>query len=139
MAEEDQERLILELIGPERVYYEVKEADQIIAESLGGEFAIMPGHTSLMAALRTGKCIAVRGDGKRKFALHGGMLEVRKDRVRVLTPAAEEGKDIDRERAERALERAKKRIESKEKDLDMARARAALERAMNRLRVADLS
>ena len=139
MAEESHGKLKLKLIGPEKVYYEVAEADQVIAEAMDGEFAIMPGHTSLLAALRTGKCIVKNDKEEKAFAVHGGLLEVRKDRIRVLTRAAEERKDIDKERAEMALERAKKRLESKEENVDFARAQAAFDRATNRLRVKELS
>jgi F-type H+-transporting ATPase subunit epsilon len=48
--------------------------------------------------------------------------------------------DIDRERAEAAMERAEKRLEDDRKEkVDIARANAALERAMVRIKIAGLS
>ena len=43
--------------------------------------------------------------------------------------------EIDLERAQNALDRAKRRVESKAKEIDIPRALAALKRAENRIRV----
>ncbi len=135
----DEGKLNLELIGPERVYYELSGVDQVVTEAEDGELGILPGHTSLLTNLRIGRCVAKLGRENRIFAVSGGLMEIKKNRIRIMTSAAEEGKDIDKEKAEKALERAKRRLESKTEDIDFARAQSAFDRAMNRLRVKKLS
>jgi len=53
--------------------------------------------------------------------------------VVILADAVEFARDIDPERAKKALERARQRLKSKEKDIDIPRAIAALKRAQNRV------
>ena len=139
MDEEKQLKITLELIGPERMYCEVRDADYVLVEAEGGELGIMPGHTSLLDNLRVGRCVSRGREGERIFAVCGGLLEVKSNHVKILTRAAEEGKDIDPARAGRAKERAEKRLKSGKEDIDMARARVALSRALNRMAVHGLA
>jgi F-type H+-transporting ATPase subunit epsilon len=67
----------------------------------------------------------------------GGFAEVTGKKVTIVAEAAEVGKEIDIERARRALERAEKRLAmARTDDVDWARAEAALRRAMVRMKVA---
>ena len=134
----DKIKLKLEIMGPERVYYEEENVESIVAEATDGELAVLPGHTSLLANLRIGRCIARCEDKERIFAVSSGLLEVKDDNVRIYTRAAEEARDIDRDRAERALNRANKMLESRGEKVDSTRARAALDRAENRMKVKEL-
>jgi F-type H+-transporting ATPase subunit epsilon len=67
-------------------------------------------------------------------------MEVQPDKITVLASAAETAIQIDPIRAQKAYDRAKKRIEefnsapSKHQDIDMDRAHLALERAAARLK-----
>ena len=56
------------------------------------------------------------------------------DRVTILAQLAERAEEIDRERAERARERASGRLEGRS-DADYARARIALMKSLTRLQV----
>jgi F-type H+-transporting ATPase subunit epsilon len=135
MAEDIRKQLKLELIGPERIFYVAEGVDTVVAEAVDGEVSILEGHTSLIADLRVGACVAKNEGGSRHFAVDTGVMEVKKNRVKVFTRAAEESKDIDVARAERAMDRAKERLELRE-GVDIERATAALKRAMNRLKIA---
>ena len=82
-----------------------------------------------------------RGTEEEPFAVTGGFMEVRNDRVTILADAAEPAEEIDIARAEAARARAEERLrrarEQNVPDVDMARAAAALQRSLLRLRVAD--
>ena len=54
----------------------------------------------------------------------------------MLGDAVEEAKDIDLPRAQKARERAEKRLEGPPEGVDIDRAQVALARAINRIRVA---
>jgi F-type H+-transporting ATPase subunit epsilon len=74
-----------------------------------------------------------KAGGEEKIAVHGGFMEVRKDKVVILAEAAELGADIDVVRARQAKERAEARLAAKREDIDFKRAQLALQRALARL------
>jgi F-type H+-transporting ATPase subunit epsilon len=70
-------------------------------------------------------------------AVSCGFAEVRNDKVIVLADTAELPQDIDRARAERARDRAERRLAGRtQEEVDYARAAGALARALTRLQVA---
>ena len=76
------------------------------------------------------------------FAVSEGFAEISVEGVSVLCRSAEYSKEIDHERAEQALERARQRLakesHAEEKEpIDEARAQRALQRALNRLKASN--
>ena len=107
-----------------------------------GSLGVWRGHAPLVAELTIGHLeVTHRGGSTEVFACSEGFVEVSAAGVSVLCRSAERGVDIDRERAEEALERARKRLAEtslvdEKEPVDEARARRALQRAINRLRAA---
>ncbi len=125
--------LQVELVSPERILYS-GEAEMVVCRTMsGGEIAFLTGHAPFVGALDIGVVRVKTGDGVEEAAVHGGFVEVRDDRVSVLSDVAELASKVDVERARRAKEAA----ERKEKDMDDAEAEAALRRATVRLEVAE--
>jgi len=128
---------LLEIVTPERLIYS-GEVTSIIAKSVEGDLGILPGHISMVAPLQIG-ALTVQHDKKRShIAVHGGFLEVRRDKVVVLAESAELPERIDVDRARAARERAELRIESSkmhQDEVDFRRAELALKRAMTRIDV----
>ena len=124
---------LLTIVTPEKIFYE-DEVSSLIAPGSEGYLGVLTDHAPLITALVPGK-LTVKDQKNEEliFALGGGFLEVLKNKVTVLAQSIEFIKDIDIERARRALERAKQRLRSKEKEIDIPRAMAALRRAENRL------
>ncbi len=128
----------LEVVTPERV---VVDEDVKIAMAPGslGEFGVLTGHTPFLTTLKIGALHYQDAAGTERFVfVSGGFAEALPDKVTVLAESAERRRDIDVERAKRALERAQQRLaeEGKRQDLDFTRARVALERAINRVKMA---
>jgi F-type H+-transporting ATPase subunit epsilon len=74
------------------------------------------------------------------LAVAGGFAEVRNDKVIVLVDTAERPEEIDRTRAERARERAERRLGGRgDEEVDYNRALAALARALARILTAGRS
>lgn len=132
MAESTQR---LEIVTPEKKVFS-GDVHFVVVPGQLGELGILPNHAPLMSALKIG-IVRVQEDNKTimKMAISGGFVEIRGNKVTVLADTAELAEDIDRERAEKAKERAEKRLAEKNPDLDVLRAELALKRAINRLRV----
>lgn len=128
---------LLEIVTPERKVYE-NDARMIIVKGVEGELGILPNHIPLVTALKIAPVLVRKPDGKEQvIAVHGGFMEVRKEKVVILAESAELPSDIDIDRARSAKERAEQRLaKTKQEEVDFKRAQLALHRAMNRIDVA---
>ena len=98
--------LQVELVSPERILYS-GEADMVVCRTVaGGEVAFLTGHAPFLAALETGVVRVKHGSDEEVAAVHGGFVEVRDDRVIILSDIAELAKDVDVSRAEKAKSEA---------------------------------
>ena len=126
----------LEIVTPERAVLE-DDVDMVIAPASEGYVGILPHHTPLLTTLGPGELRIKKGGVETSLAIFGGFMDVRPDRVVILTEAAEHADDIDASRAEAARARAREALQAGTAGADEARARASLERAMVRLRVSE--
>jgi F-type H+-transporting ATPase subunit epsilon len=90
-----------------RGYLVQVEAEEIVAPGVLGEFGVLPGHIPFMSVLKPG-VLSYRGkDGTRFLAVGDGILQIARvtdgDKVEVLVNRGENGKDVDREAAQREL------------------------------------
>lgn len=130
------DRLRLEVATPTRLVV-AAAVDEVVAPGSEGYFGVLPGHAPFLTTLGIGELAYRQGTVEQHLALAGGFAEVRDDRVIVLADTAERPEEIDRERAQRARERAEQRLAGRGPDeIDYARAAAALARAHTRLQVA---
>jgi F-type H+-transporting ATPase subunit epsilon len=123
--------LHVELVSPERILYE-GDAEMVVCRTTEGEVAFLTGHAPFLGALATGRVRLITPTGNVEAAVHGGFVEVRDNRVTILSDVAELADQIDRARATSARERAEERLRA---DAEDAEARAALARAVVRLDV----
>ncbi|MBM4420603.1 MAG: F0F1 ATP synthase subunit epsilon [Chloroflexi bacterium] len=131
--------LKLEILTPERRVYE-DEVDMVIAPGSEGYLGILPNHAPLITELASGELRVKKGSTEQILAVFGGLMDVRDNRVSVLTEAAENSDEIDDQRAQAARENAQKALAVAVASTDPAaeaRARASLERALVRLRVSE--
>jgi F-type H+-transporting ATPase subunit epsilon len=121
---------------PDRQFYkdEVSMVELVTSE---GEIGVYAEHIPLTAVIVPG-VMKIHEDGQvKKAAVHGGIIEILKDKVTVLAEVAEWPEEIDVNRANEAMIRAERRIKSGEANIDMVRAEAALKRSMARLGAVD--
>ncbi|MFQ6015032.1 MAG: F0F1 ATP synthase subunit epsilon, partial [Anaerolineae bacterium] len=128
-------KLLLDIVTAERLVYS-DEVDMVTAPGIEGELGILPRHTPLMTALQVGELRIRKGDQVEHFAIGGGFMEVRPDRVVVLADTAERADEIDVERAEAARQRAEKLLAEGPPREDLSRLEGALRRSRIRLKVA---
>ena len=125
--------LQVELVSPERILFS-GEAEMVVCRTAGGEIAFLTGHAPFLGALGIGIVrIHPEGGGEVvKAAVHEGFVEVKDNRVIVLSDVAELPDQIDAERARRAKEDAERRL----MNADDGEAEAQLRRAHVRLELA---
>ncbi len=129
--------LHLEVITPERKVYE-DDVDMVVAPASEGYVGILPHHVPLFTTLGPGEFKVKKGGVEEVLAVFGGFMDVRSDRVVVLTDAAEHAEEIDANRAQEARERAQEVLAAGPASAaDEQRARAELQRALVRLRVSE--
>jgi F-type H+-transporting ATPase subunit epsilon len=131
--------VLFELATPARMLVSV-EADEVVAPGAEGYFGVLPGHAAMLTTLKPGEVTYRSGQTEHHLAVLGGFAEVRAERVIILAENAERPEEIDRERAERARQRAEMRLQGRSPDgmveeIDFARALEALARALTRLLV----
>jgi F-type H+-transporting ATPase subunit epsilon len=129
------DRLTLEIATPTRLVV-TESVDEIVIPGSQGYFGVLPGHAPFLT-LGIGELMYRAGRDERYLAVSGGFAEVRNDKVIVLADTAERPEEIDRARAERARERAERRLAGRtDEEVDYTRALAALARAMTRIMTA---
>ncbi|MBO4292258.1 MAG: ATP synthase F1 subunit epsilon [Lachnospiraceae bacterium] len=134
MSTENKEYM-LRIVTPERVFYE-GSVDMVEMNTSEGQIGVLPGHIPLTVIVKPGILVITQADGERKeAALHAGFAEILPDGMTILAEIIEWPDEIDENRAEAALRRAKERIANRENQTDLARAETALQRAMARIEV----
>jgi F-type H+-transporting ATPase subunit epsilon len=131
--------LHLDIVTIERIVVS-EEVDYVSAPGIDGVIGILPKHEPLLTALSIGELHYRKGNQESSFAIGGGFMEVRPDKVTVLADAAESADEIDEQRAEAARKRAQD-LMSQKVDSGSAAVQAALleqsvRRAELRLKVA---
>ena len=114
-------------------------AQMVIVPSVAGEVGILARHAPFIAQLRVGDVRIHQPDGTVVvFATTEGYSAVEEDHLLVLVEQAELLEEIDRARAEAALERAQQLLaDTSLAEAERLTAEKARARAENRIRVAD--
>jgi F-type H+-transporting ATPase subunit epsilon len=129
----------LEIVTPKRLVFK-GEVTSFSAPGIDGGFQVLHSHAPLLASLKIGKVeISDAGGTEFHYAISGGFVEVRDNKVILLAETAERTDEIDIERVKAARDRALKRIAEKYPETDIERAKLALYRALNRLKVIDVN
>jgi F-type H+-transporting ATPase subunit epsilon len=126
----------LEIVTAERMIFS-DDVSAVIAWGVEGQLGILPHHAPLMTMLQPGDLMIRRDKEEEFFAISGGFLEVRPDKVIVLADACERAEEIDLARAEEAKKRAQETMKAAPLTVDAAVAEAALRRSLARLKVAE--
>jgi len=129
--------ILLEIVTPERLAYS-GEVDSVQVPGSEGEMGILPHHAPLVSMLGIGELVIRTGGAEELFAIAGGFVQVRPDKVVVMAETADMASEIDLERAQEARREAERAIETGYNEpADLAVARAQLQQALLRIRVAE--
>ena len=125
----------LEIITAEK-HVLSQEANFLSAPGWVGQLGILPNHAPLVSSLKAGELVIRSEEGEESLVLTGGFIEILSNKVTILADACERTEDINEERAQEAIERAKERIQNRDATTDLERALNALQRAEVRVTIA---
>jgi len=126
----------LKIVTPRGIFLE-DDVSELVAPGKDGDFGVLIGHTPFISSVRPGILKIFKNDKPELYSLMNGFVMVDVDMVRIFTEIIERPDDIDLKRAERAKERAEKRLLEKREDTDLRRAEAALKRAIARIQISE--
>ncbi|NJL23840.1 MAG: ATP synthase F1 subunit epsilon [Calothrix sp. SM1_5_4] len=103
---------VLNLVTPEKKLVTELEVDEVIVPAHKGQLDILPGHAPLMTTLATGilKYRAKGGTELQTVVVSWGYCEVHPDGVVILAEIAESLEEIDHERAQAQVKKAKQAL-----------------------------
>ncbi|HEX8552627.1 MAG TPA: ATP synthase F1 subunit epsilon [Abditibacteriaceae bacterium] len=124
----------LQVVTPEREVY-AGEVEQISVPGSEAPFGVLRNHAPIIAALDAGVIKIFTPEGQElRFVIGGGFFQMSDNKAQVLADSAEPPNEIDLARAEASEARARQRLGGQlETGLEMQRDRA--ERALKRARV----
>ena len=132
--------LTVDVVTAERSVLSEEGVDEIVVPGIEGDLTVLPMHAPLLTMIKPGLMRIKRGNDETEFAITGGFLEVREDKVTILADAAERAEEIDVAAAEEARRRAEQQLAQRDAtEVDLARVAAELQKQLLRLKVAERS
>ncbi len=125
----------IELVTQEQKVFEEAEADIVIVPAVEGEMGVLPNHAPVLTTLTFGELVVRKGAAEERFAVYGGVVDVRPDKVVVLADLAESSYALDLEKAQDARDRARQLLDDGLPGADNREAELALRRANLAVRV----
>lgn len=119
----------VEVVTQERKVFEEAEADIVVLPGSEGEMGVLPRHAPLLTTMGYGELIVRKGSAEERFAIYGGVVDVRPDKVVVLADLAESSFALDIREIEAARERAARLLQGGVPEDENREALLALRRA----------
>lgn len=85
----------VEVVTQERRVFEEPFADKVTIPASEGEMTVLPRHAPVLTTLAFGEVIIRKGAAEERFAVYGGVVDVRPDKVVILADLAESSFDLD--------------------------------------------
>ena len=128
----------LKIVSCNKLFYE-GECEIITFPMDDGDRSVLANHEGFIGVIDIGEVrFRVPGEKEyRKVVTSDGFIRVRKNMVDLVVYSAERPEDIDRFRAQAALERAREQLQQKQSIREYHVSRASLSRAMARLKASN--
>ena len=108
------------------------EGEALITSTNDGQIAFKSNHAPIIVSTVPATTVILNGNSKDELFTSSGIVYVKNNELKFCCDAAERSSDIDRERALKSKERAEKRLKE-DKNIDIERAKRALARANARI------
>ena len=123
----------ISILTPEKSVFE-GEIDSIVIPGAFGLFGILNNHAPILSSISPGELHFNQGDNKSSYHISGGFIEFNSNTAVVLADSIESPNEIDINRANQSIKRAKDRLKDR-KNNDVDRAENALLRGLSRKKV----
>jgi F-type H+-transporting ATPase subunit epsilon len=125
--------IAVDIVTQERVVFSEPAADMVLIPAAEGVAGILPNHAPVLTTLGFGELVVRKGRAEERFAIYGGVVDIRPDKIVVLADLAESSYDIDESSMEAARASAEKMMrdgvppeQNREAQLALRRAELAL-------------
>lgn len=98
--------IAVEIVSKERKVFEELEATMVIVPAAEGLMGVLPNHAPVLTTLGFGELIVKKGEAEERFAIYGGVVDIRPNKVTILAELAESSFDLDIEAIEKARAQA---------------------------------
>lgn len=122
----------LRIVTPYKLFFDDK-VQGVIVQTTEGEMMVLPNHISFVAMLRVSKATIKQNNEYRDITLAGGLLQVSKEVVTIISHAAEFVDEIDIHRAEDAKKRLEEQLKKTDKPVEMELLEFKLRKSINRI------
>lgn len=121
----------VEVVTQEKKIFDEPAADMVIIPAVEGEMGVLPNHAPVLTTMGFGELVIRKGNAEERFAIYGGVVDVRPDKVVVLADTAESSFHLQIEEAQAARDRAAKMLadgvpSSQNREVELALRRANL-------------
>lgn len=132
--------LQLKVVTPDKVIVD-EVVDNISIPTTSGVITVLNKHIPLVSTIKAGEMIVRKGGSGVGYAVYKGLVNVRPHikgitEVVVLLERGEMVDELDHDRAEEALARAKALLDEKEDDIDFGLFEGLMEKELNRVKIA---
>lgn len=129
-----EKKMTLRILTPDRIFYE-NEAEMVEFTTTEGDIGVLPGHIPMSVIISPGILTIHESTQIKTAALHAGFAEILPDRITILAEIVEWPEEIEKQRAEASMQRARERLAGHAPGIDLIRAEASLKRALARINV----
>lgn len=105
------DKLNFSLVSPEAELFS-GEVDQVDVPGTEGDLGVLPAHSPLMAAIRTGAIKVYEGGSVTEYFVRGGFADVTPEGLTVLAESATLLADVTADEVQSAIDAAQSRLES---------------------------
>ena len=126
--------LRLQIVTPEHQAYS-DDVEMVVIPAIEGEMGVLPMHVPLMTQITPGELVVTQHGKQVHLAVGEGFVEIRGERVSVLTDVALEASAIDESAAEAAIARAQAAMKEDHSGEDVAALQAMMQKALAQLNV----
>lgn len=130
-------KFFVDIVSPSKQIFS-GEVLSLTAPGTVGGFQVLYNHADLLTSLAIGEIKLVTAEGQTEYyATSGGFLEVKKNKVIILTETIEKSDEIEVARAKEKISEGNKLLNDKPKEINSESVRESIVKAKNRIKVAE--